>query len=75
MEKDTGRAGEARPPARTTTPGGGVNLDGELRPWSPPALRVLPLDMTGGGGGAPGNEHTPHSYNDPVRGDPPPPES
>ena len=50
-------------------------LTGGLRKWSPPDMRVLPLDMTAGGGGAPGNEHTPHSYNDPVRGMPPPPES
>ena len=74
MEKDTGRVGEVQPPARTTTPGG-VNLDGKLRPWSPPALRVLPLDMTGGGGGAPGNEHTPHGWMDVNRGQPMPPES
>ncbi len=43
------------------------------RLWSPPHVSILPLDMTGGGGGAPGNEHTPHSYMDPVRGMPPPP--
>ena len=69
MENDTGS------PASGKNNNSGGGLDGKLLPWSPPDMRVLPLDMTGGGGGAPGNEHTPHSYNDPVRGDPPPPES
>ena len=36
--------------------------DEKRRPWFPPDFRIMPLDMTGGGGGNTGNEHTPTTW-------------
>ena len=40
----------------------GKIADENRRPWFPPDFRIMPLDMTGAGSGAPGNEHTPSTW-------------
>lgn len=49
------------------TSGVATKTQGELRTWSPPEMRILPLDLTGSGAGAPGNEHTPSTWTSQAR--------
>ena len=64
--KETKNIGARLPPRGETA---GKILDDNLRPWSPPEVRVLPLDVTGNGNIFGSNrEHTPHSWMSPVYG-------
>lgn len=63
MNQDTEKRSEFRLPGENA---GGTSGD-DLRPWSPPEVRVLPLVMTGGQDLSAGNEHTPSSFISEIR--------